>query len=191
MTQLKEERERAIPLGPYTATEVLIWRRRVSLLHRKLKELESQIKAERGDVTPPDESASVKSLKKKLKDLQESEDLLEEALSEAEGGSQQEKELLFLREQLPKALEAISEDLRMILDEDLGLLLEELDNLKSKYRETQKAAGEEPSAEQEAEMKDTRDKIKKINEQIKKLILGMRRLDLKVDLNTVVAIERD
>lgn len=189
--QLKQEREKAIPLGPYTPAEILIWRQRTALLRRRLKALVPLIKAKGGDVIPVDESGSVESLKKKLKELERCQELLDNAITEAEEGSEQQKELIFLSEHVPKATEGVLEDLRLILDEDLGLLLEELDNLKSKYKEVQKAAGDEPSDLQEAEMSETHEKIKKLNEQISKLIIGMRRLGLEVDLNTVVAIERD
>ncbi|CBZ51729.1 Chaperone protein dnaJ, related [Neospora caninum Liverpool] len=189
--QIKAETERAIEKGPFTPIDVLISRHKVERLHEKSSQLLSQIRSKGGDVAPMDTPDHVESLKARLSLVTASKAELTEALESVTPGSQEEEDLRFAQSQIRPAKNAIKNDLRVFMDDDLGMALEEVDNLKEKLAEIQKNAGSQPSPLQEVEIQDVKEQIIGLNEKITKRVLEMRQFGFHVDILRVVELESE
>ncbi|EPR63053.1 chaperone dnaJ, related protein [Toxoplasma gondii GAB2-2007-GAL-DOM2] len=189
--QLKAEAEKPIEEGPFAPIDVLISRQKVELLQQKTTQLLGQIKGRGGDVAPLDTPDHIESLKARLQLVKASKETLTRALEAAIPGSQEADDLQFAQSQVETAKEEVKSDLRVFMDDELGVALEEVDNLKEKLADIQKNAGAEPSPLQEVEMQDVKERIIALNEKITKLVLEMRRFGFHVDIRRVVELENE
>ncbi|PFH33545.1 hypothetical protein BESB_077620 [Besnoitia besnoiti] len=188
--EMRADAERNIAVTPFSSIEILISREKGELLRKRIAELEGQIRAQGGIPTAVESADPVRAAKRRLRCLSDSRDKLEEAMEIVEGNSQLQ-ELLFAEQQYLNAKSVLRTDRRVYMDDDLGIAIEEVDNLKARLEEVRNSAGDKPSPLQEAERQEIMQKILALNEKIKTIIHQMRLFGFEVDIRRVVELESE